>query len=542
MNYKKWHLQGVDGFVSFLKQTQQVKLDSVEFQLEQIPSIPNNLIFSKLSGKYAACARLTCKSWKSQVDQIIEYLRPNYLNSLQIVAYFSNVETLNLHFCRNVTDAELKNLSLLQNLKKLNLKRCKEITDAGIGYLGNCTNLIFLSVARCNNVGNEGVRSISKNNQNLQYLNIKKLYKLDSGIEDVFENLIELTYLNFSSLEKINNNNLNKLSNLTKLKTLQLEKCPNLSEDIFFGISKLPNLSKFEHSFQFSNDLARIPKGVNSLGFYDLEQIRVLIMRDELQDQNLEFLCDPRILLNCISEVTELKMTFQVAKNFYQFLLNQPICEVQKFLQNLKHVSLFGEFMQFQIDPKLVLQNLTDLTIFGSSSQVFQPERSVTVQALNLILREISTFKNIKIYQYPYFLQPLMDQIPTDNFFKQVFQDVPLTSLANIRSISIDYENFSEMDMIILAKLPNLGALIFENCKFTDSLKNIKDFKNICKLSFWHSEIPSNFVDALVDAFPVLQRLYYLNIQGVKNQQLSQDRRKLLAKTPQGLELLMEHY
>eukprot|EP01023_Acetabularia_acetabulum_P057345 TRINITY_DN6678_c0_g1_i8.p2 TRINITY_DN6678_c0_g1~~TRINITY_DN6678_c0_g1_i8.p2 ORF type:complete len:536 (-),score=45.28 TRINITY_DN6678_c0_g1_i8:668-2275(-) len=535
MNYKKWHLQGVDGFVSFLKQTQQVKLDSVEFQLEQIPSIPNNLIFSKLSGKYAACARLTCKSWKSQVDQIIEYLRPNYLNSLQIVAYFSNVETLNLHFCRNVTDAELKNLSLLQNLKKLNLKRCKEITDAGIGYLGNCTNLIFLSVARCNNVGNEGVRSISKNNQNLQYLNIKKLYKLDSGIEDVFENLIELTYLNFSSLEKINNNNLNKLSNLTKLKTLQLEKCPNLSEDIFFGISKLPNLSKFEHSFQFSNDLARVSKGANSLGFFNLDQI-------QFQDQNLEFLCDPRILLNCISEVTELKMTFQVAKNFYQFLLNQPICEVQKFLQNLKHVSLFGEFMQFQIDPKLVLQNLTDLTIFGSSSQVFQPERSVTVQALNLILREISTFKNIKIYQYPYFLQPLMDQIPTDNFFKQVFQDVPLTSLANIRSISIDYENFSEMDMIILAKLPNLGALIFENCKFTDSLKNIKDFKNICKLSFWHSEIPSNFVDALVDAFPVLQRLYYLNIQGVKNQQLSQDRRKLLAKTPQGLELLMEHY
>ena len=65
------------------------------------------------------------------------------LSDLKPLGALTGLQSLNLSFGKQITDAGLAHLSALTGLQSLNLDRTK-ITDAGLAHLSGCTKLIIL--------------------------------------------------------------------------------------------------------------------------------------------------------------------------------------------------------------------------------------------------------------------------------------------------------------------------------------------------------------------------------------------------------------
>mmetsp|Transcript_7059 Transcript_7059/g.17934 ORF Transcript_7059/g.17934 Transcript_7059/m.17934 type:complete len:177 (+) Transcript_7059:52-582(+) len=69
--------------------------------------------------------------------------------------------SLNLTYCKLITDAALHHLARLPSLRSLVLDGCRQITDAGVAALARCTSLSLLAVAGCSRITDTGLSSLS---------------------------------------------------------------------------------------------------------------------------------------------------------------------------------------------------------------------------------------------------------------------------------------------------------------------------------------------------------------------------------------------
>jgi Leucine-rich repeat (LRR) protein len=85
---------------------------------------------------------------------------PNFTdNGVSILAGLTNLQTLHLDYCINITDDGLKQISTLPNLTQLFLSFSK-ITDKGLAYLKTLTKLQILNIVKTPGITDDGVDTL----------------------------------------------------------------------------------------------------------------------------------------------------------------------------------------------------------------------------------------------------------------------------------------------------------------------------------------------------------------------------------------------
>lgn len=86
--------------------------------------------------------RSVCRSWRDSVDTTRTVLSPAIFHPAQIVQRFPSLTHLDLSPCSiTVSDDRLQQLQQLTNLQTLNLKGCAQLTPAGLKPLAQCSAL-----------------------------------------------------------------------------------------------------------------------------------------------------------------------------------------------------------------------------------------------------------------------------------------------------------------------------------------------------------------------------------------------------------------
>ena len=164
------------------------------------------------------------------------------------------IEALDLRFCSDIEDKELKVLEQLTELKELYLTRCNKITDVGLKSLSKLTNLEELALYNCNNhitdkgimhlqslenlkyfsftapsfggITDQSIEFLKKSKDTLTVLRINSGGITDKGLEQIkeFKNLERLCLIDNLT---ISDEGIDHLTELPKLELLNLDGCMN---------------------------------------------------------------------------------------------------------------------------------------------------------------------------------------------------------------------------------------------------------------------------------------------------------------------------
>jgi hypothetical protein len=141
---------------------------------------------------------------------------------------FSNLKSLNLNGCSDLTDGGLINLGSSTNLQRLDLKETK-LKGSGLKHLSQLTNLRQLDLSLSDTLEDDALVHIN-NFYNLEKLNLG-LCKLLTDIALIHLNgLTSLVELNLNCTN-VTDNGLTHLKGMTNLKKLNLEFCNNVTKE-----------------------------------------------------------------------------------------------------------------------------------------------------------------------------------------------------------------------------------------------------------------------------------------------------------------------
>ncbi len=163
-----------------------------------------------------------------------------------LVTSASDLRTLNLVGCKNLTDNGIKLLSSLTKLKNLHLSDCNQVTDAGLKHLASLTQLESLKLIKCRQLTNEGLKEYLTSLAQLQilHLDLEGCPSLPGEITgEIIKHLtaLPLHTLSFNGcLGRVTDEDLKPLSSLAKLQVLHLESCYGLSGEGLKFITALP--------------------------------------------------------------------------------------------------------------------------------------------------------------------------------------------------------------------------------------------------------------------------------------------------------------
>ena len=113
--------------------------------------------------------------------------------------------TLNLGFCKQLSDDGLRSLSSLTALANLNLEYCVQVSDDGLRALGSLTALTSLNLLGCCQVSDDGLQALA--------------------------GLTALANLNLTDCSRVSSDGLRTLAGLTALTDLNLCGCQEVSDD-----------------------------------------------------------------------------------------------------------------------------------------------------------------------------------------------------------------------------------------------------------------------------------------------------------------------
>ncbi len=177
----------------------------------------------------------------------------------QVPAFQEKLGELNLSYCYQLTDEELKSIAYLKNLTKLNLSHCDKLTGIGLSYIGSLTKLKALCLNHCTKVSlgfyflqplnqltrlelsfceiQDPVMPFITNKTSLKHLNLMCNRLTDEGCA-ALRNLTSLTSLSLSMNPLITDNTLHSLHALTNLTSLNINFCKQLTGEGIKQLSK----------------------------------------------------------------------------------------------------------------------------------------------------------------------------------------------------------------------------------------------------------------------------------------------------------------
>ena len=115
---------------------------------------------------------------------------------------FSELQSLNLWGCKNITDASLlKVVKQCSNLQSLDLTGCENITDASLAKVGRgCSNLLLLNLSYCQNITDASLSEVGRGCSNLQTLNLYCCTNItDASLVEVARGCLKLQTLKLPS-------------------------------------------------------------------------------------------------------------------------------------------------------------------------------------------------------------------------------------------------------------------------------------------------------------------------------------------------------
>ena len=119
---------------------------------------------------------------------------------------FSELKTLNLYGCQNITDASLSKVARgCSNLQSLNLFDCSNITDASVSEVARrCSNLQSLTLNGCWNITDTSLSGVARGCSNLQALNLLNCSNItDASLLEVARRCSNLQSLDLRHCRKI---------------------------------------------------------------------------------------------------------------------------------------------------------------------------------------------------------------------------------------------------------------------------------------------------------------------------------------------------
>ena len=104
---------------------------------------------------------------------------------------FSNLRTLNLYECWNITDASVLEVARrCSSLQTLNLYECTSITDASLLEVARrCSNIQWLDLTDCSNITDASVMEVARRCSNLQTLSLRHCWRITSVCKNALRQL-----------------------------------------------------------------------------------------------------------------------------------------------------------------------------------------------------------------------------------------------------------------------------------------------------------------------------------------------------------------
>ena len=222
-----------------------------------------------------------------------------HINSLD-VRILSALESLNLAWFSDLTDADMFCLLYRTSLKNLNLKGCRQITDSGLYALKNLLALQKLDLEE-SNITHNGLIHL-KELTKMQELNLSKCFFIKNL--NALSGFGSLTNLNLTSC-RIEGAGWSALSNITSLQILNLGGCIHITDSDLLYLSNLTALQALDLS-----GLGNITdSGLSYL-------IRLSVLQDlslpgcKITDDGLRYLrvftSMQKLNLSCCEQITEL--------------------------------------------------------------------------------------------------------------------------------------------------------------------------------------------------------------------------------------------
>jgi hypothetical protein len=153
------------------------------------------------------------------------------------------ITSLDISYCKNITNVGLQRLSALRSLKVLNLNHCLHITDKGLSHITVLPSLSELYLSDCDITDKalshlSAIRSLTK----LVFSHCSKI--TDRGLESL-STLPSLETLFLWNCDKITDTGLKHLSTIRSLTKLELNNCFQITDQGYQYLSVLPikNLS-----------------------------------------------------------------------------------------------------------------------------------------------------------------------------------------------------------------------------------------------------------------------------------------------------------
>ena len=108
---------------------------------------------------------------------------------LEVARRCSNLQTLNLWGCSNITDASVLEVARrCSNLQTLNLAGCRNITDASVSEVARrCSNLQTLNLLSCSNITDASVLEVARRCLNLQKFHLSGFWNITAACKNALQ-------------------------------------------------------------------------------------------------------------------------------------------------------------------------------------------------------------------------------------------------------------------------------------------------------------------------------------------------------------------
>ncbi len=379
------------------------------------------------------------------------------IDNISALSNLPNLTSLNLEYCKKLTELSLSNLP---NLRNLSLSACSKLTD--ISALSNLLNLASLNLSVCHSLTDISALS---NLVNLTSLDLSSC----SSLTDIsaLSNLPNLTSLDLSSCSSLTD--ISALSNLPNLTSLNLEYCEQLTD--ISALSNLPNLTSL--NLEYCEQLT------------DISSLSNLVHLTSLNLEYCKKLTDISALGNLVN-LTSLDLSWCERLTNLSGLGN---------LVNLTSLNLSNWRKLSDISPLANLVNLISLDLncdsaredieTSSSNPIWGSWTKLTdISALsNLVnLRNLSLSACSKLTDISS-LSNLPNLTSLDLGWCYSLTDISgLSNLVNLTSL--DLESCRKLsDTSALSNLVNLTSLNLSNCRSLTDLSGLGNLVNLTSLN-----------------------------------------------------------
>ncbi|GAB4155468.1 MAG: hypothetical protein Tsb009_32270 [Planctomycetaceae bacterium] len=429
-----------------------------------------------------------------------------------LLATLTDVQSLDLTGCTQLSDKGIATLKNLKKLKHLSLARCSRISDEGLDHLKGLTSLTSLDLTYCRFISNAGLAKLKPLTQ-LTELNLSQCSRISNEGLAHLKAFPNLEKLNLSYCRSWNDEGAKHLTSLQKLTELDLTNTI-VGDEGLKTIASMPSLKTLNLKYCSRYSL----KGIQSLASGKAKLTSLVV------SQNRSFKDDS---LKAVSRITSLE---------HLDLDSTGITDVGlKSLQTLKNLTSLQLSSTTITDKGLeslaTLKNLEELKLYNAQIsdagiaklKPLQKMRSIDLgyckKITDTAIKTVASFPKLERLDLrsTNVGDPAMESLKnaknlTDLNLSYCRRITPkglskLAGLKKLQTLGLQYTNASTLTMTHLSGLTELRDLNLRSCKSITSISPLRTLKNLESLNLGYLPITALAVQNM-------KKLKYLSLYG----------------------------